>query len=134
MRWFAWLVLTCGPLAAAPAAAGFWLRARLAGAHGADLYALSAAAGALLLEGLLISLKGLVREVTILVLSGAWALWLWSGMIDDGYDWMGLPTVRTPDAAGRVVVLLTTLVYLTLYAVAESRPHRASAGSAPAAK
>ena len=124
MRWFAWLLLTCGPLLAAPAAAGLWMRARLAGGEGADLYALSAAAGALLVVALLISLRGLVREVTVLILSAFWALWLWSGMIDEGYDWTSLPPFRGPDAAGRVVILLTVLVYLTLYAAAESRPTR----------
>ena len=62
MRWIAWLLLACGPLLAAPAAAGVWTRARLAGVHGAELYGLSAAAGAMLAEGLLISVRGLVRS------------------------------------------------------------------------
>jgi hypothetical protein len=127
MRWIAWLLLACGPLLAAPAAAGLWTRARLAGVHGAELYGLSAAAGAMLVEGLLISVRGLVREVTVFMLSGFWAMWLWFGMTDEGYDWTSLPAIHVPDPVGRMMVMLIMLVYLTLYAVAESRPLRARA-------
>jgi hypothetical protein len=126
MRWIAWLFLICGPLLAAPAAAGLWARARLSGMHGSDLYALAAASAALLAEGILISLRGLVREMTILALSAGWALWLWFGMTQEGYDWFSLPPISAPDGTGRVVITLIMLVYLTLYAVAESRPHRAT--------
>lgn len=124
MRWLAWLVLTCGPLLAAPAAVGLWTRARLSGVHDGDIYALAAAAAGLLAVGLLISVRGLVREVTMLVLSTFWSLWLWLGMTDDGYHWARLPQLRIPDPACRMMILLTILVYLTLYVVAESRPSR----------
>jgi hypothetical protein len=124
MKWLAWLMLVCGPLLAAPAAAGLWTRAHLASAHGADMYALAVAAGCLLAEALLISFRGPVREATVLALSIAWAFWLWFGMTREGYDWRSLPPVGAPDGAGRMVITLITLVYLTLYVVAESQPHR----------
>ena len=87
----------------------------------------SAAAGAMLAEGLLISVRGLVREVTVFLLSGLWATWLWFGLTDEGYDWTTLPPIHVPDPVGRMMVMLIMLVYLTLYAVAESRPLRARA-------
>jgi hypothetical protein len=71
--------------------------------------------------------RGLTRELTIFLASGFWALWLWFAMIDERYDWLRLPPIGVPDSAGRMVIMLTTLVYLTLYAVAVSRPHRAGA-------
>lgn len=120
MRWLAWLVLIFGPLLAVPAAVGLLAREHLAGVDGRELYALAAAAGCVLIEALLISVRGLVREATVLVASLAWAVWLWFGMISEGYDWRSLPHVGAPDGMGRVVITLTVLVYLVLYVVAES--------------
>lgn len=126
MRWLAWLVLVCGPLLAAPAAAALWTHARLAGFDGVDLYALAAASACVLVEALLISVRGVVREATMLAGSIAWSFWLWFGMTREGYDWLSLPPIGAPDGLGRMVITLIALVYLTVYAVAEAcRPRRA---------
>jgi hypothetical protein len=120
MRGFAWLLLWLGPLASAPAAAGLWLRACLGSVHGADLYAVAGAAAVLLAEGLILSFRGLAREVAVLAGSGLWAGWLWLGMTQAGYRWTALPDWRAADAFGRIVVVLTVLIYLTLFAAAET--------------
>jgi hypothetical protein len=127
MRRLAWLCLVCGPLAVAPAAAGLWLRQWFSGVHGGDDYALAGAAGALLVEGLLFSFRGLVRQATVLVLSLAWACWLWFGMTDERYDWLSLPPVGFPDGAGRAVIPLIALIYLMLFMVTQTRPHTSQA-------
>ncbi len=127
MRAFALLLLMFGPLLSAPAAAGLWTRAALEGRPYAELYGLGAAVAVLALEAALVRRPGLLREVAIFVLSGFWAGWLWLGLTDKTYDWTRLPTLRTPDGAERIAVMLIVLVYLTIYAVAEhTRPRRIS--------
>jgi hypothetical protein len=126
MRWLAWAFLVCGPLLAAPAGVALWLRAGLAALHGADFYALSGAVAVMVAEGLLLSLRGMVREVTVLASSLLWAVWLWFGMTQTGYDWRSLPSIAAPGALGRMAIILTVLVYLTLFAVAERRRRRVS--------
>ena len=123
MRRLAWLCLVCGPLAVAPAGAGLWLHHRLSAVQGADDYALAGAAAALLVEALLFSFRGLVRQATVFVLSIAWACWLWFGMTDEHYDWVSLPPISLPDGAGRAVIPLIALIYLMLFIVTQTRPH-----------
>jgi hypothetical protein len=124
MRGIAWLLLALGPLASAPAAAGLFALSLLARAHGADFYALAVAGAVLVAEALLLSFRGLVREVTVFALSALWGLWLWLGLSQPGYGWVTLPLLRTPDGRGWMAVIAAMLVWMALYGFADGRPAR----------
>jgi hypothetical protein len=119
--------LICGPLLAAPAAAGLWTRAVFHSTAGADFYGLAAATAVLLAEALLLSFRGLTRQLTILAASGFWAGWAWLGFLRRGYDWMRAPLWRAPDQRGWMLIIALVLVWLAVYALAEGRRDRLKA-------
>jgi hypothetical protein len=124
MRGIAWVLLALGPLIAAPAAAGLWTRAHFAGAHGADFYGVAAAGGVLVIEGLLLSLRGLVRELSVFALSAFWAGWTWLGLTQPGYAWTAPPIWRAPDPRGWMVIIAAMLLALAIYGLADGGRRR----------
>ncbi len=127
MRALAFLILLCGPVLSAPAAAGLLTWRLLQGQSNAEAYALAAAVAAGLAVFALVRRRGLLREVTVLALSAFWTGWLWFALTDPHYDWTRAPALRLPDSLERIPILTMMLVYLTLYVLAEeSRPRRVS--------
>ncbi len=127
MRALAVLILLFGPVLSAPVAVGLWTWRLLQGQPHAEAYALAAAAAAALAALALLRRRGLLREVTVLVLSVFWAGWLWFALTDPRYDWTRAPALRMPDSLERLPLLVIVLVYLTLYVLAEeTRPRRIS--------
>jgi len=124
MRGLAWLLLLLGPLLSSPAAAGLWVRARLAGAPSGDLYAVGAVVAVLAVEALLLRRRGTLREAAVLILSAFWAAWLWLGLTQADYDWSGLPLWRTLTRADWMVGIVLVLIYLAFYGLAEAPPRR----------
>jgi hypothetical protein len=115
MRLIARLVLLIGPGLSLPAALALWTRE----AFSNDLCAAGAAAAAIGLEFLLLRRRGLLREATVLALSGFWSLWAWLALTDPGYAWTALPAWRAPDSRGLMIVILATIIYLVFYEIAD---------------
>ena len=127
MRALALLILLFGPVLSVPAAAGLSTWRVLRGQPYAEAYALAAGAAAALAVLALLRRRGLLREVTVLVLSVFWTGWLWFALTDPRYDWTRAPALRAPDSLERIPLLVIVLVYLTLYVLAEeARPRRIS--------
>ncbi len=119
MRALALLFLFFGPVLSAPVGAGLWAWRQFRAEPNAPVYGLAAGAVAGLVIFGLIRRRGLLREVTMLVMSSFWAGWLWMALTDRRYDWTQAPALHAPDGVERFALLLIVLVYLMLYVVAE---------------
>jgi hypothetical protein len=125
MRSFALILLIVGPVLSVPVVAGLWARETFPGAE-RELYALAMAAGTLVLEGLVLLRRGVLREVAIFLLSSFWAAWMWLALTQKDYHWTALPVWRGPDPLGRMVIILAILVCLLLHEVAASAGGRSA--------
>ena len=121
------LLLLCGPVLAAPVAAGVWTWRALAGPDTALIAGAGAAVVVFGIELACLRRHGLVQQVGVLILSAFWAGWLYLGLSAHGYDWTAPPPLKTPDPAGWMLILAAMLAWLTLYGFAATRRINASA-------
>jgi hypothetical protein len=117
MRVLARLLLLLGPGLALPVAAAVWVRENLSN----DLYVVAAPSVVVVAEGLLLWRRGLLREVTVLLLSTFWAVIAWLALTQSHYDWTTLPAWRGPDRVGQMMIILAVIVCLVLYEAADLR-------------